>query len=47
MSSAEPTEREAVLTILLYSSNRLTRENVRLALGRKIAADLPLSLIHI
>ena len=29
------------LTILLYSSNRLTRENVRLALGRKIAADLP------
>ena len=41
MSSGEPTEREAVLTILLYSSNRLTRENVRLALGRKIAADLP------
>ena len=29
------------LTTLLYSSNRLTRENVRLALGRKIAADLP------
>jgi DNA-binding response OmpR family regulator len=39
MSSREPTE--AGLTILLYSSNRLTRENVRLALGRKVAADLP------
>jgi DNA-binding response OmpR family regulator len=39
MSSGEPTE--AGLTILLYSSNRLTRENVRLALGRKVAADLP------
>jgi DNA-binding response OmpR family regulator len=32
---------EASLTILLYSSNRLTRENVRLAIGRKVAADLP------
>jgi DNA-binding response OmpR family regulator len=39
MSSGEPTD--AGLTILLYSSNRLTRENVRLALGRKVAADLP------
>jgi DNA-binding response OmpR family regulator len=39
MTSSEPTE--AGLTILLYSSNRLTRENVRLALGRKVAADLP------
>ena len=28
-------------TILLYSSNRLTRENVRLALGGKVASDLP------
>ena len=41
MSSSEPTETEAGLTILLYSSNRLTRENVRLALGRKVASDLP------
>ena len=41
MSSSEPTENQAGLTILLYSSNRLTRENVRLALGRKVAADLP------
>ena len=41
MSSSEPSRREAGLTILVYSSNRLTRENVRLALGRKVAADLP------
>jgi DNA-binding response OmpR family regulator len=41
MTSSEPTASEAGLTILLYSSNRLTRENVRLALGRKVAADLP------
>jgi DNA-binding response OmpR family regulator len=41
MSSSEPAETEAGLTILLYSSNRLTRENVRLALGRKVASDLP------
>jgi DNA-binding response OmpR family regulator len=30
-----------VATILLYASSRLTRENVRLALGRKVARDLP------
>ena len=41
MSSSEPTAPEAGLTILVYSSNRLTRENVRLALGRKVASDLP------
>ena len=41
MSSSEPIGTEAGLTILLYSSNRLTRENVRLALGRKVASDLP------
>ncbi len=29
------------LIILLYSSDRTVRENVRLALGRKVAADLP------
>jgi DNA-binding response OmpR family regulator len=40
MSSAEQPE-EQVLTILLYASDRLTRENIRLALGRKVAADLP------
>ena len=41
MSSAEEPQDEQVLTILLYASDRLTRENVRLALGRKVAADLP------
>ena len=41
MTSSEPTGSEAGLTILLYSSNRLTREDVRLALGRKVASDLP------
>jgi hypothetical protein len=40
MSSAEQPE-EQVFTILLYASDRLTRENVRLALGRKVAADVP------
>ena len=34
-------DRNESLTILLYASNRLTREDVRLALGRKVAADLP------
>jgi DNA-binding response OmpR family regulator len=29
------------LIILLYSSDRTVRENVRLSLGRKVAADLP------
>ena len=29
------------LAILVYASDRLTRENVRLALGRKVASDLP------
>jgi DNA-binding response OmpR family regulator len=41
MTSSEPTGTEPRLTILLYSSNRLTRENVRMALGRKVASDLP------
>ena len=41
MTSSEPTRSDAGLTILLYSSNRLTREDVRLALGRKVASDLP------
>jgi hypothetical protein len=39
-SDTEPRDEE-VLTILLYASNRATREDVRLALGRKVAADLP------
>lgn len=30
-----------MMTILLYASDRATRENVRLSLGRKVAQDLP------
>lgn len=37
----QATSGEDVLTILLYASNRLTRQDVRLALGRRIASDLP------
>ncbi|SDT29572.1 hypothetical protein [Jiangella sp. DSM 45060] len=36
MSSTEPTT-----TILVYSDDRTTREQVRLAIGRRPAADLP------
>ncbi len=32
---------EGGLTIVLYASNRTTREDVRLTLGRRVAADLP------
>ena len=32
---------DEVLTILLYASDRTTRQDVRLTLGRKVAADLP------
>ncbi|MCW2811728.1 MAG: hypothetical protein JWP61_2186 [Friedmanniella sp.] len=32
---------DEVLTVLLYASDRLTRENVRFALGKKVARDLP------
>jgi DNA-binding response OmpR family regulator len=39
-TDAEP-QADQVLTILLYASDRLTRQDVRLALGRKVAADLP------
>ena len=38
-SAAQPPAR--VATILLYASDRLTRENVRLALGRRVARDVP------
>ncbi len=30
-----------VLKVIVYSSDRVVREQIRLALGRKIAADLP------
>jgi DNA-binding response OmpR family regulator len=46
MSGEKPTDQAAdaepgSLTILLYASDRTVRENVRLAIGRKVAADLP------
>jgi DNA-binding response OmpR family regulator len=41
MNRDESTQDDEVLTILLYASDRTTRQNVRLALGRKVAADLP------
>jgi DNA-binding response OmpR family regulator len=41
MTGAEEHADEQVLTILLYASDRKTRTDVRLALGRKVAADLP------
>ena len=40
MSSTQTRPAE-VATILLYASDRLTREDIRLALGRKVARDLP------
>ncbi len=41
MSSPTPSPDHGVLTVLLYASNATTRENVRLALGRRLARDLP------
>ena len=41
MNSAEDHRDDEVLTILWYASDRTTRQNVRLALGRKVAPDLP------
>src|SRR6476660_8945492 len=41
MSSDEKPDAEELLTILLYASDRTMRENVRLTLGRRGAADLP------
>ena len=32
---------ESTMTILVYSDDRITREKVRLAVGRRPAADLP------
>jgi DNA-binding response OmpR family regulator len=41
MNSDEGSRDDELLTILLYASDRITRQNVRLVLGRKVAADLP------
>ncbi len=40
-SGSEPPRSENASTILLYASNRATRDQVRLALGRRLAPDLP------
>lgn len=39
MTAQQPSEAEA--TILVYSDDRTTREQIRLAMGKKVAADLP------
>jgi DNA-binding response OmpR family regulator len=41
MNRADDPRDDEVLTILFYASDRTTRQNVRLALGRKVALDLP------
>ena len=41
MSSAETMSTPDPLVVLLYASDRTVRENIRLTLGRKLAADLP------
>ena len=41
MSSHPGPDAPGALTVLLYSSNRRTREDVRLALGKRVARDLP------
>lgn len=40
-SASAPTTSDDVLRVIIYSSDRLVREQIKLALGRKIAADLP------
>lgn len=45
MSSTEPTGHggsdPGALTVLLYASDRTTRTDIRLALGRRVSRDLP------
>lgn len=41
MSTAASETTTDVLKVIVYSSNRLVREQIKLALGRKIASDLP------
>ncbi|MGO4956466.1 response regulator [Luteococcus sp. Sow4_B9] len=38
---SDQTRSERTLKVLLYSDDRSTRDQVRLALGRRVAADLP------
>jgi DNA-binding response OmpR family regulator len=44
-SAAQPPA--PLATILLYASDRQTRENVRLALGRRVARDLPVRVVEV
>lgn len=39
--SAHASTGEKTATVLLYSDDRTVRDNVKLALGRRVAADLP------
>ena len=39
--TAAAENQQAKLRVIVYSSNRLVREEVKLALGRKVASDLP------
>ena len=41
MSENQDQSASDVLKVVIYSSDRLVREQIRLALGRKIASDLP------
>ncbi|SDS05589.1 hypothetical protein SAMN04488543_0982 [Friedmanniella luteola] len=45
--SSTPQPSAEVATVLLYASDRLTRENIRLALGRKVARDLPVQVLEV
>lgn len=40
MSAQHPSETEA--TVLVYSDDRTTREQIRLAMGTRVASDLPM-----
>ncbi|MEA5155206.1 response regulator [Raineyella sp.] len=39
--SADASAEEKTVTVLLYSDDRQVRESLKLALGRRVAADLP------
>ena len=48
MSSETAADEPGVLTVLLYASDRNTRENVRLSLGRRLARDLaPIRVLEV
>lgn len=45
--SSTPQPSAEVATVLLYASDRVTRENIRLSLGRKVARDLPVQVLEV